>query len=371
MLHFQGWFRMFHTGSIPRINSKRTLVMNETDARGDVTQRTRPAAQILLKDAPQPSYKAVRTLDGEQFALAWGGPYISSDNSVEIRTLDTLVETISDLAAPLHLAGRKLVANGPLCDGQNASARVYDLDQRRVIAELPLAWPYVLSSAGLMFGRIRRHYDFEDGPIVAPSLSARFPELRAIIDADGSVLVCCDLAGKVAFTISEEELAKPYPELTGLVLSRGETTLYYCGRRSVGAVDISGGQVRWVRHFGANTGERFLSLRSIALSPDETRLAVGGMAGSKEPSLRMLSTLDGNELDRVRSDGRWDALLFHGSTLIAAGSAGRLMLLDECKQRREMKAASSGINEVAILGDGLLCACDQRQLRYLPLLDDE
>src|SRR6185436_5202889 len=63
---------MFHAGSVPRIKSKRTLVMNESDVHGAVTQRTRPAAQILLKDAPQPSYNAVRMLDGEHFALAWG-----------------------------------------------------------------------------------------------------------------------------------------------------------------------------------------------------------------------------------------------------------------------------------------------------------
>jgi hypothetical protein len=123
------------------------------------------------------------------------------------------VDRISGLAAPLHLAGRKLVANGPLCGGQNASARVYDLDKRCVIAELPVASPYATSSSGLVFGRIRRHYNFESGPIVDPSLSARFLELRAIIDADGGVLVCCDHDGQVAFTISEEELAHPFGEL--------------------------------------------------------------------------------------------------------------------------------------------------------------
>jgi hypothetical protein len=222
-----------------------------------------------------------------------------------------------------------------------------------------------------VFGRIRRHYSFESGPIVDPSLSARFSELQAIIDADGGVLVCCDYDGKVAFAISEKELAHPYAELTGLVLSRDETTLYYCGRQSVGAVNVSGGRVRWVRHFGANQGAHFVSLHQVALSLDETRLAVAGTAGSMEPSIRILSTIDGDELDSVRSDGRWDTLVFHGSNLIATGSAGRLILLDECKQRREMKAATSGINDVDVLGGGLLCACDQRQLRYLPLLDDE
>ena len=93
------------------------------------------------------------------------------------------------------------------------------------------------------------------------------------------------------------------------------------------------------------------------LSPDEARLAVAGAAGSMEPSIRTISTLDGNELDNVRSDGRWDELILHGSTLIATGNAGRLILLDECKQRREMRAATSGINDVAVLGGGLLCAC--------------
>jgi hypothetical protein len=362
---------MFHAGSVPRIKSKRTLVMNETDVHGAVTQRTRPAAQILLKDAPQPSYKAVRTLDGEHFALAWGGPYVNSDNAVEIRTIDKLVDCISGLAAPMHLAGRRLVASGPLFGGQHASARVFDLDKRCIIAELPLAPPYATSRRGLVFGRIRRHYNFESGPIVDPSLSARFPELRAIIDADGGVLVCCDHDGKVASTFSQEELAHPYAEPTGLILSHDETTLYYCGGQSVGAVDVSGGRVRCVRHFGTNQGEHFVALRAIALSPDEARLAVAGSAGSMEPSIRTLSTLDGNELDNVRSDGRWDALIFHGSTLIATGNAGRLILLDECKQRREMKAATAGINDVAVIGGGLLCACDQRQLRYLPLLDDE
>lgn len=67
---------MFKATSVPRMQSQRTLRMQETDSNGVVTQRTRPAAQILLKTAPQPSYQAVRVLDGEQFAVAWGGPYI-------------------------------------------------------------------------------------------------------------------------------------------------------------------------------------------------------------------------------------------------------------------------------------------------------
>jgi hypothetical protein len=362
---------MFHAGSIPRIQSKRTLVMYESDVHGNLIKRSRPAAQILLKNAPEPSFKSVRTLDGEQFALAWGGPFVGSKNTIEIRTLDKLVESFSELAAPLHLAGRKLVANGPLCCGRNASVRVFDLDERRVVAELPVASPFAMASGGLLFGRIRRRYDFDTDPIVDPSLSEQFPELSAIIDAEGGVLVCCDQAGKVAFTLSEVELGRAYPELTGLALSRDETTLYYCGRRSAGAVDVAAGRVRWVRHFGADQGEHFVSLQPLALSSDETRLAVAGLAGESEPSIRILSTLDGAELEGVRSDGRWNALIYHGSTLIAAGSVGRLTLLDECMQRREMKAATSGINDVAVFGGGLLCACDQRQLRYLPLLDDE
>ena len=228
--------------------------------------RTRPAAQILLKDAPQPSYKAVRTLDGEHFALAWGGPYVNSDNAVEIRTIDKLVDSICGLAAPMHLTRRKLVANGPLCGGQNASApllrsrpamyhrRTAPGAALRDVKQRPRVWPH---SPPLQL-RERPHRQ--------PSLSAQFPELRTIIDADGGVLVCCDHDGKVAFTISEEELAHPYAELTGLVLSRDEATLYYCGRRSVGAVDVSGGRVRWVRHFGTNQGEHFVALQPLALS---------------------------------------------------------------------------------------------------------
>lgn len=253
----------------------------------------------------------------------------------------------------------------------NASAQVFDLDQRCVVAELPLSWPLAMTSNGLVFGRIRRHYDFESGPIVSPTLSAKFPALRAIIDADGGRLVGCDWRGKIAFSISEEELAEPYPELKGLVLSRDEATLYYCGQRSIGAVDVAAGRVRWVRHFGDNLGAHFLSLRPIALSPDETRLAVAGSAGAKEPSLRIVSTADGAELGCAYANGRWDALIFHGDTLIASGNGGRLMLIDEGGQRRELKAATAGINDIAVLGGGLLCACDQQQLRYLPLLDDE
>jgi hypothetical protein len=361
----------FHSSSTPLFNSRRSVVMHETDVHGKVTQRDRPAARILIKDAPEPSFQAVRTLDNEQFAVAWGGPYISSANAVEIRTLDTLIEAWAGLGAPLSVCGRRLLASGPLAGGQNASTRIFDLDDRRVIVELPVAPPCVMSPSSKIFARIRLHYDFESEPIVDPALAARFPELRKIIDADGGALVCCDLDGKVVFTITERQLAEPYAELTGLALARDESTLYYSGHRSVGAVDVLSGRLRWVRHFGEDCGERYVCLREIAISLDETRMAVAGASGSKEPSIRVLSTHDGHQVDSLPSAGRWDALVFHGATLIAGGNRGRVLLLDDHRQRREIKVASAGVNDLAVLGGGLLCACDQRQLRYLPLLDDE
>ena len=277
---------MFHAHSIPLLEARRSVVMHETDAHGTVTQRDRPAARILLRDAPQPSFKAVRTIDNEQFALAWGGPYVSSANAVEVRTLDTLIDTWPGLGAPLSVCGRRLLASGPLCGGHQASTRIFDLDERRVLVELPVAPPRVMSPGGKIFARIRRHYDFENEPIVEPALAAGFHELRRIIDADGGVLVCCGLEGKVVFALTERELAEPYAELTGLALARDEATLYYSGHRSVGAVDVLSGRLRWVRHFGEALGDHYVRLREIALSPDETRLAVAGTSGRKEPSIR-------------------------------------------------------------------------------------
>ena len=91
---------MFHAGSVPRIKSKRTLVMNETDVHGAVLSADSSSPRKSFSMLLQPSYKAVRTLDGEHFALAWGGPYVNSDNAVEIRTIYKLVDCISGLFSP-------------------------------------------------------------------------------------------------------------------------------------------------------------------------------------------------------------------------------------------------------------------------------
>ncbi|WP_425616717.1 hypothetical protein NA78x_000371 [Anatilimnocola sp. NA78] len=362
---------MFHAHSVPLISSRRSVSMRETDTSGAVITRIRPAAQVLLKDSPQPMFEGVRAVGDGHFVLAWGGPYVYSSNAVELRTLQGLIDTWKDLGAPLAVCGHYLLANGPLVRGRNASTRIFDLVQRCILVELPLASPFLMSRSGLVFGRLRRYFGLESSPIADPTLSARFPELRALIDADGGLLVCCDLSGKVVFTITEQELAEPYPELTGLALSRDEMTLYYSGQRSVGAVDVSTGLLRWARHFGENVGEHFVCHRQIALSPDETRLAVAGLCGDREPSVRIISTLDGSAIDGVIAPDYWHALLFHGDTLIAGGNGGQLLLIDNHRQRREVKVSSAGINDLAVLGNGILCACNQRQLRFLPLLDDE
>jgi hypothetical protein len=246
---------MFHTGSIPLLTNRRSISMRETDVHGTVTQRERPAALILLKHAPEASFKGVRALDKGQFVLSWGGPYITSARAIEIRKLDKLIGAWAGLGSPLFVAGRRLLATGDLCGGHKASTRIFDLDDYRIEVELPVAPPYVMSSNDRIFARIRQRFGFESNPIVDPALAAPFPDLRKIIDADGGVLVCCKLDGEVIFTLTEMELAAPYAELTGLALGPDESTLYYSGHRSVGAVDVQSGRLRWVRHFGASSGD--------------------------------------------------------------------------------------------------------------------
>lgn len=62
---------------------------------------------------------------------------------------------------------------------------------------------------------------------------------------------------------------------------------------------------------------------------------------------------------------------FHGPVLMAGDSQGALHLFDEAGNERNARCATAGIQDIAPAGDGVYVACRQRQLRYLPLLDDE
>jgi hypothetical protein len=57
--------------------------------------------------------------------------------------------------------------------------------------------------------------------------------------------------------------------------------------------------------------------------------------------------------------------------LLAANSGGHVNLFDESNTRRRIHAAPAGINEMAVMNRGVLLACNQHQLRLLPLLEDE
>jgi hypothetical protein len=313
-------------------------------------------AKIILKECPDRSWKSVCALDDRVFAAAWGGPYIGSPYGIQIRTLDGLVEEIADCAAPLVRAGTYLLSEGALCGGYSASTRV--LEDQRLVVELPVTHPYVLSSQGVLFARIRSHYGF-GSPIIEPERAAPFPELKNLIDAGSGVLVACDLAGRVQLTISEKELAAPYAELTGLALSPDENTLFYSGYRSVGAIDLSRREILWVKHFAE------VWHRRLALSADGTRLAVGGMG-----PVRVFDPA-GELVKELHCFGRIDALAYDGRTLMAAGNGKTLFLFDENHQAREMKVAAAGINGLAVIAGGVVIACDQRQLRFVPLLDGE
>jgi hypothetical protein len=336
----------FRADSRPLAGGKRSVVMED----GSFT-RDRPAPIILLKECPEASWKGVRALDDRHFAVAWGGPYISSGYGIQIRTLDGLVEQIADVQAPLARTGKYLLGGGALSGGYHASVRV--LEDRKLLVELPLATPYVLSKSGLLFGYLRAHWDFQSEPVADPALSAEFPDLKRIIDTHKAVVVGCDLAGKVHFTIEDRG------EVTGLVLSADEGTLFFSEQSSVGAFDLANRQLRWHKRFDQAWHRR------LALSADGTRLAVGGMG-----PVRVFSA-EGELVKELRCSGRIDALTYHGQMLMAAGNGKRLFLFDENHQARSMKVAAAGINDLAVVGGGVLIACDQRQLRFLPLLDDE
>lgn len=356
----------FHHRSKPLWqHGKRTVVMNEIDASGAVTQRDRPAARVLIKDPSAKSFESVCTIDEARFALA-------TYDRAEIRSLPdgALIDPLPGCITPVERCGSRLLADGAYTGGYAASTRVIDLESGKLEVELPVAHPRARSAAGLLFGRIRAHYGF-GSPIIEPARAAPFPELKQIIDASGGVLVACDLAGKVAFTIAEKRLAEPYAELTGLVLSRDERTLYYAGQQSVGAIDVERREIRWLKHFGHHQGEHYVWHRRIALSADERRIAVGGMSGSKEPSLRVLAAADGEVLQERSPGGRVDALMFHGEVLLAATNGGWVHAFDRSGQERSSKVSTAGINDMAVIGGGLLLACAQHQVRFFPLLDDE
>jgi hypothetical protein len=367
--------RYFDPSSVPCWGGKRTIAMQELQASGSgkPAQRKRPAARILWNDA-EDRFRAVVALDETRVAVTLSGGHVDSPRSVEIRSL---LEEAPVLAAhpgcggPLYLSEPYLLSSGELSGGYEASTRVIDLRGGRVVQELPVSRPYVLTRAGALFARIRKRYDFESAPIVAPSLAEPFPGLHALIAADGGVLVKTDLRGAVAYALSESALAEPYPELIGLALSRDQSSLYYAGKRSVGALDVNDGRRRWVRNFGENTGSNFLAFYALALAPDEARIAVGGTAGVDEPALRVLDARDGRDLHSKKCNQRIEVLAFRGALLFAADNQGNLSIFDEEYSERRMRPAQAGIEDLAFTKDSALLACRQHELRVFPLLTDE
>lgn len=333
----------FRADSQPLAEGKRTVEM----AGG----RARPGPIILTKECPG-LWKGVLALDDGRFAVAWGGG-IYSPLGIEIRTLDGIVDRIADSGAPLARTGKYLLSSGKYCDGHQASTRV--LEDHQLLIELPVAAPYALSRSGILYGYIRKPY--QDHPIVDPALAAPFPELKQVIDAGASTLVGCDLDGKVQLMLPG------FDTLAGLALAPDERTLYFAGSTpsmegTIGAIDVSRREVIW-----KNTFPEWH--RRLALSPDGSRLAVCGMG-----PLRVLSP-EGELLQELRCFGRIDALAYHGRMLMAAGNGKTLFLFDENHQPRDAKVAAAAIQDFAVVKGGVVLACDQRQLRFFPLLDDE
>jgi hypothetical protein len=363
---------LFRSDSKPLLlNQKRGVDMTEIIS-GVSGTRARPAAKILLKEGPGDSCEGVRALDDERFLLAWGGRFIGSHRAIEIRALPDarLVDSLPWGAEPFVLQPPYLLANGPLYGGYWAALELIHLDEKRLVVELPVSYPFVRTSAGAIFGRIRKDYDFGSAS-VDPALAARFPDLERIVAGKGGVLVKTDADGRVDYTVDEKQLCEPYAELTGLALSPDESILHYSGHMSAGAIDLATRKTIWMKHFGHPQGEHHVWVRRMALSPDGKRMAVGGSSGWKEPNLRILGAEDGDVLAELPWNGLIESLRFHGDVLLVAGQRGQLTLIDEAYQRRDVKVASSNINDLAVIGGGVLCACSQKQLRLVSLLDDE
>lgn len=363
---------MFNSNSQPLAPGRRTVEMSETSISGPTSRRTRPGTVLLGKDQPFDQFTDLAVLDDERMLVAGGGSFISSLRGVHVRRWpDLQVESSLPVAGDrFDLRVPWLLVSGPLWHGQRQSAVALDLASGRVRAEYPLRSPFLLTDGGFIAGT-REHYAWETHPAVDPALLPPWPELAALIDTARPLLVSCTWEGRVRWSLDVASFAPAFPVLKALARTPEGDAFFVATERSLAEVEFATGHVRWHQGWNDATPVPFLAHAAVACDPD--RVAVGGFSDGQVAPLRVLDRATHSPLFAGgASDGSAiECLAFHGRTLLAGTRSGLLLLFDEAFTRREVRLGRTSVNQLCAIRGGVLAACHQRELRFLPLLDDE
>jgi hypothetical protein len=363
---------MFHSQSQPLVPGRRTVEMSETTVSGATSRRKRPASVLLGKDQPFDQFTDLAVLDDERMFVAGGGSLVSSRRGVHVRRWpDLQVEsTLPVNGDRFDLRAPWLLVSGALWRGERQSAMALDLASGQVRAEYPLRSPFLLTEGGFI-GGLRERYGWETHPAVDPALVRPWPELAALIDTARPLLVSCCWEGGVRWSLDVASFAPAFPTVKALARTPEGDAFFVATERSLAEVEFATGHVRW--HQRWNDADPVPFVAHAAVACDATRVAVGGNSDGHVAPLRVLDRAS----HQVRfaggaSDGSAiECLAFHGRTLLAGTRSGLLLLFDEAFTRREVRLGRASIHQVCAVRGGVLAACHQRELRFLPLLDDE
>ena len=363
---------MFNANSQPLAAGRRTVEMTEEPVSGPSTRRSRPGPLLLGKDRPFESFTDLAVLDDERVLVAGAGPLATSTRGVQMRRWPDLQVDTTWLSAggAFDMRAPWLLAAGALWEGKEQSVVWMELSTGKVRAEYPVHKPFLLTDGGFI-GSIDKRFDFETDPSVDPAIVRPWPALAALIETRSPFLVSCSWEGKVRWKLDVSTFAPEFTDVRALVRTPEGDAFFVATERSLAEVEFATGRVRWSQGWNDTPGGSAVAHTSVAC--DSTRVAIGGWTAGEVAPLRVLD----RTTHRVRYEGgasddsAIESLAFHGTTLLAGTRSGLLLLFDEAFTRREVRLSRATVNQVLAVRGGVLAACNQKELRFLPLLDDE
>ncbi len=365
---------MFHAHSQPRAAGRRTVEMVENPVSGASSRRERPGPLLLGKDQPLDIFKALAPLDDERVLVAGGGSLITSFRQVQVRRWpDLKVEsTLPAGGDDFDVRAPEVLAAGPLWRGEQQSALRMDLGSGQVLGEYPVRPPFLLTDGGFI-GWMRQRFDFETDSVVDPALLPPWPELAARLDTRRPLLLSCTWEGRVRWALDLATFAPEWTRVAAMARTPEGHTFFVATERSLAEVEFATGRVRWSQSWNDAPGAPLVSHAAVAC--DATRVAVVGESHGQVARLRVLDRSRQRVLFAAEASDRsaLESVAFtaRAGTLLVGTRSGLLLLFDEAFTRREVRLARVPIRDVCEARGGVLAACHQRELRFLPLLDDE
>jgi WD40 repeat protein len=354
---------------------------------GKKSEQARVKCRIVGKDQARQPYRDLHLLPDSRVLVGYRGRYIDSSFGLQVRAGKELaVEAeLPGAAGPFSVHdGRLLLAAGPLAGGYEASVRKVDLPRLAILDTLPVRQPYLWLAGRLerLVGQTPKFPSFKDRPHVDPALLDHHPDLRRWAEDRTTRLLLIEQDGTVSQTLDAATVGPEYPEFRHLAHSPDGAILYVATEGSVAALSVDDWKVRWRTQLGDNDGPHFFAVYAMALSPDGSRLAVGGLASyaNEDHLLVLLDVATGEAVPTAKGLGRVlgstsiRSLAWHPSGWLAAGTAsGRLAHFELSGAIRMYKGAGGGIESLLFIdgGKSLLVCGSEKHFRVWPLLEDE